>query len=451
MNPRFSKKILKAAMAVLLTAAVSAQAFAGGFSIYEQGARATSMAGAMVARPWDASAAFYNPAGLAMFGTTGQWRIYGGIVPVQTMGKFSGLNPAPGIGVQDKAKNMVFVPFNFYAAYQIKDNMAVALAITTPFGLGTEWKNGSANTYSGRFRSILGNIQAVYVSPTFSYKINDRFSAGVGIDYVYSKVKLQSHQGQPVFNGTSTQIYDVVDVTLQGADKGEFGFHIAGFAKLNDQWSFGLDYKHSVKNKYDGKARFHQIPTGISGVDASVAAELANPLFGGLRQSGNTGITFPNILTVGAAYKPMAKVTTELDFCYVGWKKFDQVVIKFPESQPAFLPDKTLQEKYKNTWQIRFGLEYSCTDKFSGRIGYIYDKTPAPTNTINPLLPDADRNDFSIGFGYKLSDQLHMDVAYMGVFFKTRSTKGTNVDGYDGIYNTHVNLFSLSCGYTFGK
>ncbi|MBL7959157.1 outer membrane protein transport protein [bacterium] len=447
MNSCRTKFFAKAAMGMLVAMLLSQQVLAGGFSIYEQGGRATAQGGAVVARPWDASAAFYNPAGLAFYGTPGQWRVYAGITPVQSLSKFSGLDEFPGAGVKEKAKDKWFPPFYAYGIYQINDKMAAGLSITTPFGLGTEWENKN-NTYSGRFRSILADIQAVYISPTFSYKINDMFGVGVGIDYVFSKVALERHSGAMFNNGNENRLYDVISVELEGEDKGSFGFHLAGYAKVNEKLSFGVDYKHSVNNEYKGTARFRQINTGISALDANVASTLANPLYGGLKQNGNTSVEFPSSLVVGVAYKPIEKLSIELDYVYAGWSVFETVEIEFPES--GILPTSILEENYKNTWQIRFGAEYAVNEKLYARLGYIYDKTPAPTETLNPLLPDADRNDIGIGFGYKINDAWHIDAAYLAVMFKERSTKSTNVDGYDGVYNSHVNLFSLGFGYNFG-
>jgi long-chain fatty acid transport protein len=466
MNSCRTKFYAKAAMGMLVALLFAQQVFAGGFSIYEQGARATAQAGATVARPWDASAGFYNPGGLAFYSTPGQYRIYVGITPVQSLSKFSGTNPSPGLGTKDKAVTKWFPPFDMYAFYQINDKMNAGIAINTPFGLGTEWDNSNGD-YSGRFRSIEGDIQAVFVSPTFSYKINEMFGVGVSLSYVYSKVLLRKNNPTTLFDGTTTRVYDAVAVKLTGEDKASLGYQIGLYAKVNDKLSFGLDYKGSVKNDYKGTARFKQIThektaadtLGFLVIDPAVAATLANPLFGGLKQKGNTSVEFPASLVVGVAYKPMDKLSVELDFGYVWWSVFDKVVIKFPEQRKISLDpqingtpadNSVLEENYKDAWQIRLGAEYDVNDKLQVRCGYIFDKTPAPVSTINPLLPDANRNDIGIGFGYKINDAWHVDAAYMAVIFSEADTKGKNVDDYNGVYNSHVNLFSLNFGYTFG-
>lgn len=436
--------------ATLLALAMTSDMWAGGFSIYEQGARATAQGGAFVARPWDPSAGFYNPAGLAMFGTPGQWRIYAGLTPVQSLSKFVGANPYPGVSARDEAKTKWFPPFFLHGAYQVSDKMAVGLSVTTPYGLGTEWKD----SFSGRYRSLLGDIKVVYVSPTFSYKFSDQFSVGGAVDYIWSEVALKRRQGQTFFNGTNTTVYDVAEVELTGTDPGEFGWHLGALYKINDNWSIGVDYKHLVHNEYEGTAKFKQITHedtyGVDPfaqlVDQTVAANLANPAFGGLKQDGNANyLNFPNSIVVGVGYKT-DKWNAEVDFAYVGWKTFKVIEIEFPDN-PSLT--NVLEQQYDNAWQIRVGGEYWFTDRFAGRLGYIFDKTPAPANTISPLLPDTDRHDIGIGIGYKVSDAFSLDVSYLSVNFVERSTKN-NVDGFDGTYQSHVNLFAVGFGYNFG-
>lgn len=442
MESSFIRTTFRAAIATAMVWLVTEAAFAGGFSIYEQGARATAQGGAFVARPWDASAGFYNPAGLAMFGKPGQWRIYGGATPLQVSAKFRGANPYPGTAVSEKAKTKWFPPVNLYGSYQVNDKVNVALAVTTPFGLGTEWPE----EYSGRFRSILGTVQAIFVSPTVSYKVNDQLSFGAAVDYIWSSVELKRRQAQTYFNGSGTSLYDVAEVELTGTDGASFGWHLGALYKFNDQWSIGVDYKHLVHQEYEGDAEFTILPTGNPVIDNSVNATFSNPAFGGLKQDGNAKyLNFPNSIVVGVGYKA-EKWNAELDFAYVGWSTFKQIQIEFPDNASL---TSSLEQNYDNSWQIRAGFEYWLSEKFAGRCGYIFDKTPAPANTISPLLPDSDRHDLSIGFGYKFTDALSVDAAYMAVLFTERSTKN-NVDKFDGRYAPRVNLFSIGVGYSFG-
>ena len=80
----------------------------------------------------------------------------------------------------------------------------------------------------------------------------------------------------------------------------------------------------------------------------------------------------------------------------------------------------------------------------------MYDRTPTPTHTLSSMLPDADRYNVSAGIGYKLIPGLRCDLSYMAVNISERSTKGKNVDKFDGAYKVFVNLFSFGIAYTLG-
>ena len=55
----------KSPLVAVLLLLFASSAWAGGFNIYEMGSRATALGGAFTATADDATAVFYNPAGLA--------------------------------------------------------------------------------------------------------------------------------------------------------------------------------------------------------------------------------------------------------------------------------------------------------------------------------------------------------------------------------------------------
>ena len=85
-------------------------------------------------------------------------------------------------------------------------------------------------------------------------------------------------------------------------------------------------------------------------------------------------------------------------------------------------------------------------DKLTLRVGYINDTSPQPPSQTVPRLPDGDRNDISIGGGYQLTQQLHVDLAYMIVLFNNRDASAAT---FPGTYKSSANLVSLDFGYQF--
>jgi long-chain fatty acid transport protein len=82
------------------------------------------------------------------------------------------------------------------------------------------------------------------------------------------------------------------------------------------------------------------------------------------------------------------------------------------------------------------------------RGGYYYDESPAPTESVTPLLPDAARQGFCLGGSWS-QGHLRLDAAAWYVKFKDRSTEGIERDNFNGTYTGKAITFGLSFGYSF--
>ena len=108
------------------------------------------------------------------------------------------------------------------------------------------------------------------------------------------------------------------------------------------------------------------------------------------------------------------------------------------------------------TWSIhatrtswRIGGELMATPALAIRAGYIRDENPAPERSVTPLLPDADRDEISLGLGYSVGPW-QIDGFYLIEKFEDRDGPvGAEDDIPDGTYDTKANLFGVDVGYRF--
>ncbi|MBI1799358.1 MAG: outer membrane protein transport protein [Candidatus Eisenbacteria bacterium] len=140
------------------------------------------------------------------------------------------------------------------------------------------------------------------------------------------------------------------------------------------------------------------------------------------------------------AWSPKPEWTLEGDLNFVEWSAFSDLPVYFHQT-PA--NNRTIVQDYHDSWQVRLGAEHrlKCS---SYRFGWYFDQAAAPTESVSPLLPDADRNGPSIGFGMPFADRWTFNAYYLALFVSQRSTDGVNRDGYDGTYKSFVNLAGLS-------
>jgi len=396
---------------IVLSMLVVCIALGGGYQLNEHSARAVGMGGAFVARASDPSAIFYNPAGLAFQEGV---NVMGGGTIILPSTKFKHSSGAfPEIEQEDQ----MYYPPNLYGTYAIDNQWVIGIGVFTPYGLGSEWNKD----WIGSAFAVKTEVQTFYINPTVSYKISDQLSVGAGFSYIYGTVDLSRRIPITAYGVNGT-------LKLDGTGTG-YGFNAGILYKPSEKLSFGASYRSLTELEFSGDAVFS---------DMGPAAGLFT---GG---SGKATLPMPANIFVGAAYKVSCDLTVEADFQYVGWSSYDELVINLPSG--ASKQEKNWDDGYLG----RIGAEYQLSKEFALRAGVVYDITGQPASKMEPMLPDADRIDPSIGFSYNLTDQLSVDVAYMIVLFSERTS--TYVEAgtqFGGTYNSNAHLFCLDIGYSF--
>jgi long-chain fatty acid transport protein len=418
-------KLLHLASFVLLLALAVSVSFAGGYQINEHGARSVGMGGAFVARASDGSAMFFNPAGLGfqkginlMLGTTL-------IMPSTT---FTGPTPST---TETSMNSQTFFPSNFYASYSLKDKWVFGLGFFSPYGLGTEWPS----TWVGSRLAVKTDLQTFYINPTVAYQVNDKLAFGAGLSVVLGTAKLSYNTTTYSTLAPPTPSATLGTATLDGSGNG-VSFDVGVLYKATDKLSVGASYRSLVKLELKGTAAFTNMQA------------LQSFFPGG---DGSVTLPMPSNFLLGVAYAVSPKLTLEGDFQWVGWKSYDQLQVTLASgpASPLGVLQKSPPAQIKN-WDdgylFRLGGEYTINEKFTARAGYIMDVSPQPPSKTEPMLPDGDRNDFSIGGTYQINNKLHVDLAYMLVLFNERKT---NNKTFPGTYKSSANLISIEFGYQF--
>jgi long-chain fatty acid transport protein len=427
---------------LVLSVLIVCIALGGGYQLNEQGARAVGMGGAFVAQASDPSAIYFNPAGMTSLKGI---QVLGGLDLIMPSTKFKGVGVMEAI--ETTAKSKVFTPINIYGTYQVNDKIVVGLGIYNPFGLGTEWDNqwGKASNlggaYLGSMKSVKADIQTWYFNPSFAYKINDQFSIGWGVSYVYSSVTLTKN---PL--GTTTSLME-----MTGTGKG-WNANIGATYKPMEDLSIGLSYRASTHIEFSGDLKFSGMNVQIPGYPTGVTYALLFP--GG---TGKATLPLPGNLQVGAAYTIMPELTVEGDVQFVQWSAYKELTIEITPAvthgQGTITQDKT----WDDGLLLRAGAEYKYDADITLRCGLILDLSPQPASKTEPMLPDADRTDITLGGSYKINDNLSLDASYMLVLFAEKNaansnaagSSSSNIGGVPGIYNTTAHIFSLNVGYKF--
>jgi long-chain fatty acid transport protein len=409
--------------ALLLAALAPAAAHAAGYAIYEQSPSVLGMAGAGVASVSDASAIFFNPAVLTRLEGS---RLLVGASVLSPVTSFAGMDPYPGYGVTEEMKHQHFFPPTIYFTRHGGGPWAIGAGLNSPYGLGVEWKN--PDTFSGRYIVTKGTLRTFDGTLDLAFAPTSQWSVAAGASVLFTDVELDRHVLVPAPGGGGAQV-DVAKVNLDGDLTPGYGWNAALSFAPAPALKFGAAYHGKVVVHLDGRANITQIPTGNAAFDAGVAASLPPS------QGVTTVLRFPAVWSAGLAWQPQQEWTVEGDFNFVEWSLFRDLPIYFHQTPSA---NETIVEDYDDSWQVRFGAEHRLAT-WTYRFGWYFDKAAAPTTSVSPLLPDADRNGPSLGIGIPFGHWT-VDAYELPLFVKRRSTAGVNRDGFDGTYKTFVNL-----------
>ncbi len=226
-----------------VTLAASGAAFGSGFSIFEQGAKATAMGGAFAATADDPSAIFYNVAGIAQ---QRHVEFLAGGTTINFSNQFKG-DPMDPLTVNTTAQYRAhtFVPPNAYLVVPFGQNITFGLGVFTPFGLRTNWQE----PWAGRFVSRDANVKTLSVEPAVAWQTSDgRLALGVGAEYRRSHISL--NRNNAAFNPLTGRIIDTANAYLASNWDNAWGWNAGLLFKPSPTWRLGLSYRAQMTIDY---------------------------------------------------------------------------------------------------------------------------------------------------------------------------------------------------------
>ena len=451
--------IKKFLLSLSLLIFLSNVSFAAGFHVnVEQGMKAMGMGGAFVGLADDPTALYYNPAGITQlkgkmnFAATYTFGIFHPKIHHPEIVDMYGVTRAQA-DTKEQDWRWAQIP-SFYVTYKINDKLTAGFAFFAPFGTATDW----THTWIGRYFADKTDLRTYDFNPTIAYKVSDKLSVAFGIDYVYSTVEIKKSISYPMiaaqapgltlaqqmslYNNFYNRNYDV-DVKLKGDTDSSgrgWGFNVGLLFKPNDCWQIGAIYRSEVDLDFKGHASYQYMP-------GAVALGAKNLL---QRTGISSSIKLPDYLAIGIVNKSFKNWTLAFDFYWTGWSDYKSLNVKFDD----FAGQKGYVSKTRKDWNdviaLRFGAEYQINN-WAFRFGYMHDESPTKDSTRGPELACSDRNDFTVGVGYKYKN-FSIDAAYLIAFFKEHNsylvdeTTGTQLKGkWDTI--AHVIGFTMSYKY----
>jgi long-chain fatty acid transport protein len=378
---------------------------AAGFALYDISAAGQAMAHAYICRVDDPSAVWYNPAALAglegtQLAVNSTW--------MHTDARFT--PTGSDFTIQAVPQNLF--PSNFFLSHQFNDGLTLGFGVYTPFAFRTEWPSGSAAASISR----KAELRTLYLTPSVGFQLSPNVSVGGGFDFVYADTTLENE----------SYLFGQLVSSRINADTTNVGFNLGVLIDTNSNLKLAATYKSKVDLDMDGDGRIAAFPS----LSLSRSAQVSLPL--------------PAQFMVGASTS-YDRFVFEGDFVWTGWSRFQALGIDY---HSHLVPDSTLLREWESRWSFRLGTEYRWSDELALRGGYSYDRSPEPLRSLDPILPDGQRQGLSAGFGWG-DPKWGFDFGYTHLFFKNESSPVDSFAGPDaaGDYSNSHDL--LSAGFTY--
>ena len=389
--------------AIAVAAAFASTAHAAGFMLTEQsaGALGRAYAGAGVDGT-DLSGVYYNPATMVLHkGTAIQMGFVGIGLNLDYVGE-------DGTTANGREKSQA-IPHG-YLVHQINDKAWFGLAMTVPFGMGTDYDEGWANSGHG----ISATILTFDLNPNFAFKLHEKFSFGFGasIQYAQADLKKRSEIGMDVAGRhvSAGSMQSEID-----ADSIAWGWNVGFMWSPTENFRVGVSYRSQIKHDAEG--------------DLTVEDPVFNQGYEALGQIIPSQLgTFDGFATVTAPAWAMASVAWDVNdivslygtFRWTDWSSFDELEITSNGNLDLTALNmgkhqigETITNKWRDTYLGSLGMDLRLTDWWTLRGGIAYESSPiANPQYRTAIIPDADRWWFAIGSSFKWSDNFQTDVSF---------------------------------------
>lgn len=404
---RFLVRPLKALLYATGLVALSTDAFASAFQLWEQdGASVGNFHAGYAAEASDASTAFYNPAGLTRF--KNQQLVFAG-AGVFTSVKYQGtvsVNQLENTGPQPvtaQGGTVGLIPALHFAT-PMNDYLGFGFSVDVPFGLKADYGKSTLL----RYITTESSVMVVDISPSIAIKVTNKASIGLGPDV-------------QVMKGEFDQVGTYADETMdsdginQATDTG-YGYHAGVLYEFTPETRAGLSYHSQVVHHLTGTSSF----TGplAEALDANIHSRRAK-----------VNITLPPYTALSAYHQLNSAWALMGSVIYTQWSTIQNLIlqnvagIELIEDVPT--PSTSIvvvvPQHFRNTWNVTVGADYFATDQITLRGGVGIDQTPTRDAYRNVQMPDNNRFVVAFGGHYQASKAIGLDLGWMHVFLQNAS------------------------------
>ncbi|MDB6003578.1 MAG: hypothetical protein JWR15_565 [Prosthecobacter sp.] len=337
-------------------------------------------------------------------------------------------------------------------------DLAFTAALSDTVGVGFSLTTDSTRLANWNITDTPGALAGAQYSQTQhrSEILNLRAAAGIGVDLgggfslgasfgvVYTRNELQTPY---IFqNNGLAGAKTFLDLQTQGVGvNGDVGLQW----KVNDRLSLGLSYRTPTSFQTSGSAK--------GDIGAQLAALGLLGVDGTYRYDAKIKTALPQRLSAGfaASLTERWRLLGQVD--WVNWSAaYNHLDVNLSNGTNGVvngvagstgITDR-IPLNWKDQYVFRLGTELDVTDKLTMRLGYVYAKSPVPSDTLLPMTAAISEHTLACGLGWH-TQSMRVDLAYQYDLPVTRSASGSAITGPE-YKDTKVSVQAHWVGLTVG-
>lgn len=382
--------------------------------------------------------------------------------------------PSGGIAFEDPSRGWTF-----------------GTAVYSPQGIGysrdaTDPQTGTGD--AGSYQGVnVGVTRLTYFSPTVAIPVSDKLSFGVGVNFSYQGLALDTYLRAPL--ETTKWVESVNDLLPPGAELhilapydtvGRLSMEIEDFLSVGfnfgvlyepyDWLSFGFLYQSETTSQMSGDYKmentdsFLHTAEGLAPAGGLLGAIGGAPFNAQKVETGTVELEYlmPQNIAFGTSVKLLPNLKVNFDVRWVEYSVWDELEFKFSNNVDFLTlssiiytfsglkknadPDAMrIRRAYEDTWSVAIGAEYQLNDNIVLRAGYEPREGAIPASSADMLFPIGDADLFTAGFGWQLSGTTRIDAAF-GILYSEQdiaacTSKNANTcNEGDVVYNPYYSM-----------
>ncbi|MAR93083.1 MAG: hypothetical protein CML06_19730 [Pseudomonadales bacterium] len=347
--------------------------------------------------------------------------------------------------------------------------------------------NGSPGAYQG---TEVGVTRLTYFSPTVAIPVTDKLSVGVGMNFSYQGLAVDTYIRAPLqttqWLGSVNDLlpaeaelsiiapYDNIGrLSMEMEDFLSVGFNFGILYQATDWLSFGFLYQSEATAQMSGDYKMVNSEEFLHTTEDLAPAGPILGVVGGAPfnatrvEKGEVELEYimPQNVAFGTSIKVLPRLKVNVDLRWVEYSVWDELEFEFSNnvdylnlssviytlSSGYGLKDNAdpdamrIRRGYDDTWSLAFGAEYQWDDNLVLRVGFEPREGAISDSSADLLFPIGKADLFTAGFGWQLSSTARVDAA-LGVLYSEQSIdacKSLNANRCqegDVVYNPYYSM-----------